>query len=371
MLTTHSTRLERWLGASNVEHVSQAMANWYGPPIAVAGVPGEVYATGDGDFIGQIRAGWEATWEDRARDLMHRLRRGIRTASYSSKSTLHSLSSVADIISKATAGKSRTFSFNKVGPTGVADVTSTLWRVGPQPSAGSTPGGPPAGRQVDQTIVGAFPYTLPVSPDQQFFVSAFVLGSVAGNTLLLYDRIFDIAPNMNSSATQAVTGVPLRYQNTTGGNPDSIDGNFLFFEVGGTALAATAHNWTVCSYNDQTGAAGAVPLLTGNASAIVDRLDHPNNQWFAPLAVGDTGIKALTQLQLSAAVATGVCNAVIGHPLAWIPVPIASMALTIDGVMTAFQLQRIFDNAALSFLEVVKPSTTATTYTGTFTTVSG
>src|SRR5262249_47473949 len=140
---------------------------------------------------------------------------------------------------------------------------------------------------------------------------------------------------------------------------------------GATALAATAHNWTVCLYSNQAGTGATLPSLTGNASAIVDRLDHPVNQWFAPLAANDTGIKALTQIQLSAAVATGVCNAVIGHPIAWLPVPIANMTCLIDGVMTAFQLQRIFDNAALSFLEVIKPTTAACTFTGMFTTVAG
>ena len=56
---THSDRLERWLGADQVARVSAAMRGWYGPPIAVHGVPGAVFATRDGDFIGEIRAGQE------------------------------------------------------------------------------------------------------------------------------------------------------------------------------------------------------------------------------------------------------------------------------------------------------------------------
>ena len=58
MQHTHSDRLERWLGAEKVAQMSAAMCNphakWYGKPIAVHGVPGQVYATRDGDFIGAI-----------------------------------------------------------------------------------------------------------------------------------------------------------------------------------------------------------------------------------------------------------------------------------------------------------------------------
>jgi hypothetical protein len=177
---------------------------------------------------------------------------------------------------------------------------------------------------------------------------------------------------MNSTATESVTGVPTRYQSTTGGAADSAEGNFLFVEVGGTALAATAHNWTTCLYTDQSGNTGAtLPSLTGNSAAIVRRLDHPTSQWFAPLATGDTGIQQLDQMQCSAAVATGVVNFVIGHPLAWLPCPVVNMVCISDGLNSAFNLARIFDDAALAFLEVSKPATTATTYTGSFTTVAG
>jgi hypothetical protein len=70
-------------------------------------------------------------------------------------------------------------------------------------------------------------------------------------------------------------------------------------------------------------------------------------------------------------VATGTGNACIGHPIAWMPCPIANIVCPVDGINTAFNLTRIFDSACLAFLEVIKPSTTATTYNGMFTTVAG
>lgn len=375
--STNSAQLERWLGKDGTLKVSEAMKGWYGPPIAVAGVPGKVFATPDGDFVGKIQAGEFASHLDIAeaigRKLAQRLGRGWKHAVFNNQRKLNTgFSSLSDLISEAAAGKRYEYQFQKAGPTGVVGVTSTLWRLGNQPAAGSAPGAAPGGTATTSSTTGGFSFTNPSSPDTQHFVAGFPLSSVAGNTLLVYDRIFHVLKTMNSTSTEAVTGVPTRYQNTTAGNADYVGGNFLFIEIGGTALAATGHNWTVCLYTNQANTGGqTLPSVTGNSSGIVDRLDHPANSWFCPLATGDIGIKALTQMQCSAAVATGVINFVMGHPIAWMPCPIANMVCVIDGINTAFNMTRIFDNACLSFLEVCKPSTTATTYTGSFTAVAG
>ena len=164
---------------------------------------------------------------------------------------------------------------------------------------------------------------------------------------------------------RSVTGVPTRYQSSTASNTDYAGGNFLMIEVGGTALAATAHNWTTCLYTDEAGTTGqTLPSVTGNASAIVDRLDQPASTWFCPLASGDVGIKALTQMQCSAAVATGVVNFVMGHPIGMMTFPVISSLLPFDWLTNREQAPRIFDSACLALLEMPKPATTATTYNG-------
>lgn len=361
--SVHSERLERWLGRDALERVSLAMKDWYGPPIAMHGVPGKVFAHRGGDFRGELRAGYEASVLDRAQDLLRRLKRGARIASRQNALKFNAgFSSLSDLIAEATAGKKYDFYWNKTGPTGVANVTSSLWRVGTQPAAGAAGAAAPGGTAHTDANTGAPLFANPASGDTMHFVGASPMASVVGNTLLLYDRLFSVAKTMNSTATEAVTGVPTRYQSTTASNADYIGGNFGFVEVGGTALAATAHNWTVCTYTDQANAASTLPSLTGNSGAIVDRLDHPTNQWFAPLESGDIGIKAWTQMQCSAAVATGAINFVIGHPIAFMPCPIANIVCPVDGINTAFNLTRIFDDACLALLEVIKPTTTATTY---------
>lgn len=271
----------------------------------------------------------------------------------------------------ASSRKGQTISFQKVGTTGVVGVTNSLWRVGNQPAAGGAGAAAPGGTAASVSTAGAMNFNNPaVGGDTTHVLSANILASLQ-NTLLLYDRLFSVAKTMNSTANEAVTGVPTRYQSTTPGAQDSAEGNFLFVEVG-SALAATAHNWDTCLYTDQGGATGVtLPTITGNVSAIANRLDHPAQQWFAPLATGDTGIKALTQMHCNVAVATGAVDFVMGHPLAWFPCQLANIACVTDNVNTAFNLTRIFDSACLAFLEATKPATGATTYTGSFNICAG
>ena len=374
MRHTHSDRLERWLGADKVAQLSAAMCNreakWYGKPIAVHGVPGLVYATKDGDFIGAIDAGYEVSAIDRAEDIIRRHHRMQRARMARVRRQSGAIGSLDQALAAYFGGGNRTFSFNKAGTTGVVGATNTLWFVGSQPAAGSAAAAAPGGTVPTDATTGSWAFDNP-SSGTQHFVFGNPIASVAANTLLLYDRLFSVTKTMNSSTTEAVTGVPTRYQSTTAGAADSAENNFLMIECR-TVLAATAHNWTVCTYTDQSNNTGAtLPSVTGNSSNIVNRLDQPVGTWFCPLASGDTGIRNLTQMQCSAAVATGAIDFTIGHPIAFMPCGIANFVCEKDGLTTSISLERIFDDACLAFLEICKGATTATTYTGTFTTLRG
>lgn len=374
MKSTHSDRLERYLGKSKCEELSGLMKGWYGPPIALHGVPGKVYMTGDGDFIGECRAGFEMNLLDHATDLQRRVKRALRVCSERERHRLNAgFSSLSDLISEATSGgKKQDLYFRKTGLTSIAYATHTLWRLGDLPQAGGAGSAAPGGRAPDKSTTGAFnALNNAAGGDTLHIVSSFTTSATAGYSLLLYDRIFDVAKTMNSNATETVSGVPTRYQSTTPSNAAYAGGNFLFVEVGGTALANTAHNWTTCTYTDQGGNASTLPSLTGVAQAATDRLDHPNNQWFAPLEAGDVGIQTLTQMQCSTTVATGAINFVIGHPIAWIVHPLANQVMVMDYINTAFNLTRVFDDACLSFLVPQAPATSAMTFTGQITLVSG
>lgn len=373
----HPDRLERWLGPEQVANISRAMREgggpsqrWHGGPIHVQGVPGEVWATADGDFIGHLRAGEEATRREWMEDTFRRRRRHMddvihRWAVRQMGQAAAGFTSLSDFISEMSAGgKTTPITVLKSGTTGVVAATNSLFRVGSMPAAGAAASAAPGGIAPTNATTGALPI-LDVSTDYQHLVAGDILATVNAQTLLMYDRIFAVAKTMASTATEAVTGVPTRYQSTTDTAADYAGGNFLFIECG-TALAATAHNWTTCTYVGQSGNTGAtLPSVTGNSSNIVNRLDQPTGTWFAPLASGDTGISALTQMQCSASVATGAIDFVIGHPIAWMPCALANFTTPWDVTDRPGRLVRIFDDACLAFLEVLKSATTATTYTGT------
>lgn len=374
MGSVHSARLERWLGAHTVEGLSAAMKTWPGPPIAIGNIPGAVWACGGGDFAGRIKAGQMSPLVDYVEQ---RLKRVIRNASRRQLYAVHAgFSSVGDIVSEmTTGGKGRTFLFNKAGPIGSAvGAATSLWGLGNVPVAGADAAAAPGGAAPTDATAGAFPFTNPTGGDTQHLVGADFFASVVPNQLLLYDRIFQVKKTMNSNALESVTGIPTRYQSSTAGTADYAGGNFAFPEVGATVLAAGAHNWTVCKYRNQAGTdAVSFPSTPGISGAAVRNIDLELPQWFMPYASGDSGVKDLDQMQYDTSlIATGIINWVIGHPIAFMgPLPVANQLMHLDGIMTSFNLTRIFDDAALAFLEVGKGATTATNYNGSILTVAG
>lgn len=387
MNSTHSDRLERWLGAEQVAGVVRAMQGraWHGPPIAVHGVPGAVYVTHDGDFVGEIRGGHEVSSVDRALDYLAREIR-MRRARIAQQRSLGSLigsvrrleqkadafTNLSQIVAAATGGKRQDPIFSKTGVASNAiGNCNDLWVATGQPAAGAAGAAAPGGTAHTSANTGALGYTNPATTNGGHFVTAGITASVLANTLLLYDRLLSVAKTMNSTATEAVTGTFSRYQNQTAPADDYIGGNFLFPMVPTTILPATAHNWTVCQYTDQGGAtAQSVPSIAGVSACVVGGVDLAAGNWFMPLASGDTGVKALTQMQCSALVATGTVSFVVARQLAFFPCPIANLICLVDGINSAFNLQRIYDNACLSFLEMPKSATTATSYSGQLTIVS-
>lgn len=366
--STNASKLERWLGKDQVEHISTSMHGWYGKrPILVGGVPGAggVWCGRGGDFVGRIDGGDFVGLAERC---VERLDHAV--AKIAGRHRMHGFSSLSDLINEVSNfGKRKDFSFNKAGTTSVVGGTNSFWRVGNYPAAGLAASNAPIGRTLTDADQGAFFFVNPTAGDTQHFVRADIMSSNAPRSLLLYDRLFEVNKTMSSTAAETVTGSPSRYQNTADDQPDSRDGNFLAIEIQ-AALGNTAHNWTTVTYTDHNGNAATLPSLTGNASGIINRLDHPVNQWFAPLAVGDNGIGTLTQMQCSASV-TGTVAFFIGHPIAFLPTIVTNMMTIVDGINTAFNLTRIFDDAALAFLDVNAPSTTAPTINGMFATASG
>lgn len=367
---TRAQDLERWLGAVAVHNLSVNFRDWTGPPVAVAGVPGKVFVTKGGDFVGECRAGQEVSGVERAMHIVREEEK--RRFKHFMRKQRGSFSSLSALITAATAGKQIRMQFSKVGtaPTAILGAMD-MWTNTGQPTAGSAGAAAPGGTASTNATAGALSFANAVSnANTSHFVNAWLTAN-AVNSLLLYDRLLSVAKTMNNTATEAVTGTFARYQNATATAADYIGGNFVFPSVPTTVLPATAHNWTVCQYTDQgSNTAQSIPSIAGISACAVHQIDLLLGNWFMPLAASDFGVKALTQMQCSALVATGTIDFVVGHAIAVMPVPLVNIVCNIDGVASAFNLVTVFDNACLGFIELPKPATTATTYTGILATVS-
>lgn len=371
---THSDRLERWLGPAEVASVSQAMRGFY-YPIPIAGVPGEVYAMPGGDFCGRIDAGQEMTAMDRAMDKLRRVRRSIIARGARVRhGEFNAFASLDALIAAVTGGKSQRLLFKKTGVAANAIGNSNdLWTRAGQPSAGAAGAAAPGGTATTGSTTGNWGYKNPANSNTGHFLAGEATASVINNTLLVIDQLLRVAKTMNSTATEAVSGTFSRYQSQTPTAADFIGGNFCFPSNPTTVLAATAHNWTVCQYTDDAGnATQSLPSATGVSACVVGGIDLAAGagSWFMPLGAGDVGVKALTQMQCSAAVATGTIDFVVAHPIAFIPCPVANLVCIADALYTAMQLQQVYDNACISGIEIAKPATTATNYAGALTLVA-
>lgn len=362
--STHSTRLERWLGLDSVEQISRSMRGWYGPPIAVHGVPGAVFATSDGDFCGPIHGGGVASFADFAAQRLRRIVRNVgeRQKHRSRTEMAAGFSSLSDLISEATTGgKLQNLFFSKTGSVTTSGSNASLWAVGNYPSAGATPSAIPGGSVPTSATAGAIPFVDAAGGDTLHALTIQSQGSAAPNCLILYDRTFHAASvSHNTTSGQTVSGAPNRYTST------AAAGTFASLEVT-SALGATAQNCTL-TYTDEAGNTGQSSAATAAvSSAVANRI--PFASFFLPLAAGDTGLRAVTAVTFSAA-NTGTSNLFQGKPLAFIPQPVANSMVVMDGINSAFNFVRILDDACLAFLEL-KGVGSSTIYTGTMTLCSG
>jgi hypothetical protein len=360
IITTHAQRLERWLGAAQVESISEQMRDWSGPPVPVANVPGVVYARRGGEFVGAIRGGYFAGLADFYHDRVRRIARGYARQQ---RAKMHTgFSSLSDLISEATTGgKMQQIPFSKIGA-GAAIHNRTLWTETGFPGTGGTPASRPGGTNHVNTDAGGLQQVDPNGTDTLHLTTLQCFASTAPNVLVLYDRLFAASSVAHTNnASQTVTGTPARYNATT-----SAPGTFFFLEVTST-LGATAHTVLINYTDNNNNAAQNSPATTVVVSSTAGRCPHA--QFFTPLDPADTGILAITALTFSA-VSSGTSNAVLGHALSLIPQPVANVGVVLDGINSAFNLVEVKTDACLALLEL-KGVASASTYTGSVILVAG
>jgi hypothetical protein len=258
------------------------------------------------------------------------------------------------------------------GPSGTKVVGRgwSYWGLGPWPAIGAAGGTTGTGAAVTRTTTGALTQQNPSGSDTLHVVTATVAANVGANLLLLYDRLWTMTHTMTVDPRSCdAANPPTRYQTAT-----TAPGSFLSGEV--TTVLPAATPTVTFDYVDQDGNAVTGPALsTIESGAAVNSIPFTIGKWFYPLDPADQGLRTLgntaNAVNLSAAMASGVVTWFIGHPLMYIPSQVANIAVVIDGINSAFNLQQVLTDACMAFLETAAGATTTTTWNGNILFVSG
>jgi hypothetical protein len=185
----------------------------------------------------------------------------------------------------------------------------SLWQYDGMPAGGVVP---TIGAIPDRTTQGAIPFTPATGGRDKHLIGASIAPLTAG-VYLLYDRLFhEGGLSGTSTGAQTIQGSPASPALTrnTGGA-----GNIAFYEIY-TIIGTTSTTLTM-TYTNQAGTGSRTSTINIGATGFreVSRMQR------IPLAAGDSGIRAIEQIQLSASTLTaGNFGITIAQPLAWIPV---------------------------------------------------
>jgi hypothetical protein len=185
----------------------------------------------------------------------------------------------------------------------------SLWTYDGMPAGGAVP---TSGAIPDRTTTGAIPFTPAGGSRDKHLIGASITPLTPG-VFLLYDRLFHIGGlSGTSTAAQQIQDDPASPALTrnTGGA-----GNIAFYEI--YTIIGTSTTTLTMTYTNQAGTGSRTSTMNIGATGFreVTRMQR------IPLAAGDSGIRAIEQIQLTATTGTvGNFGITIAQPLAWIPV---------------------------------------------------
>lgn len=282
-----------------------------------------------------------------------------------------SINSTDQLVAAISGGKTTRYDFNKI--TGTAAYALGRWydmaTLGGLPVATTYPGTALTWKTCDETTgdgtsIFGIPHGGNVSTDIKHLLNMAAWSTAATGvpgTLMLVDmQGYYPGINMNLNTAQTLLGTPtLRYTDGAG---------LRMYLTARATTGATAHN-IAYSYTNQNGTASRTNPVTvsATASAIVPHIVHSgtaaNNYGpFLPMAGGDSGIRSVQSVTLSAASGTASTAAlVLVKPLAQITLSVAGMMSEKDLLNQIPSLPIIKDGACLTFLWGAGAATAAST----------
>lgn len=249
-------------------------------------------------------------------------------------------------------------------PTLVAGRPHSLWYLGGSPGAGamnSTTSGGVALSSSSALVNGQLPHTDPVSGNA--YLGRLSAAATQPGTLLLCDRLWhgsDVIGGTVISATattaQTITGMPALPARD---NSDSSNGDGVLIGVEVYAAMGAGTPTITMSYTNQAGVAGKSAT---NVDAVVAS-SAIGAFYRMGLASGDTGVRSLQSLTLSATMTSGNIGLVAYRVLASLELTAANVPNAIDALTSGFP--RLF-NGTVPFFLFIPSTTTASNVSGTY-----
>lgn len=213
---------------------------------------------------------------------------------------------------------------SKASFTSVGNTWLTTFRATGIPTVG-TYSAIPTGTTLNRANVGALSLgmTSPTGGNSKYLYSLGFGSSSQLNMAMVVDQLWagsTISANLNTAQTVSSAALT-RY--TTGA------GVMVAFDVT-TPLGATPSNITI-SYTNQAGTSGQTSTSAAlTASAIAQRIQPSAQMPVLPLASGDSGVRAIASVTLSAAMGSGVLAALLYKPLIMLPGVAANIFISPD-----------------------------------------
>lgn len=238
----------------------------------------------------------------------------------------------------------------------VAGRDASLWSLGGNPGAGSF-NGTLNGVVLDSTsgmIAGQIPHVNPGSGNAH--LARLSASATQAGALMLCDRLWHNGGfTITSTGVQSITSPTWPARDVAGST--NGDGVLLAVEVSAATGAGTPT--ITVSYTNQAGIAGrtATNVRATVASSAIGAV------YEIGLQAGDTGVRSVQSLTLSATWTSGTINLVAFRPLAVLELPVANTTNAIDAVTGG--LPRLYDGV-VPWLVFSPSTTTATNVSGSY-----
>lgn len=255
-------------------------------------------------------------------------------------------SSVDDLVSEITGGKSRKAFFQKVSVNsgaGTAGRFYDLFLATGMPAAGAYSGAAGSWNSLTSASAGAMDIGSNVTPDTRHItaVGAMTTAATGIGGIWVLDYL-GYHPSMVVTGTASTISAPTLPRYATG------DGVQVMI-VTQTAIGAATPSLTF-TYTNQAGTTGRVATaVTAIANSAPTTQLWGTSGPFLPLAAGDTGVRALQSYTLATGT-TGTVAAVYVKPLAFIPVPVVNVMSERDMLFQLANLPQVQDGACLGLM---------------------